>query len=136
MSRSWGERSPPARTRGQTEPIAALIAVVAVCLALSFYVGVLEASLPGRSDRAVDEAAVERVERTVAPAGVVRPTLVSTGPSAGPSGYETNVTVAVGDRRWTAGPPIPSSADAATSSVPVRLAPGTVRPGRLEVRVR
>lgn len=122
--------------RGQTEPLAALVAVVAVCLALGLYAGVLDAELPGRSDRAVDEAALERVERTLAPTGVVDPERVARAPAAGPDGYDTNVTLVANGRRWTAGPPIPPEADAAAAAVSVRLGPGAIDPGHLEVRVR
>jgi len=34
--------------RGQTEPLVAVVAVVVVSLALSLYVGVLDAQLPGQ----------------------------------------------------------------------------------------
>lgn len=122
--------------RAQAEPLAALVAVVAVCLALSLYTGVLEASLPGRSDRAVGDAAIERVERAVAPAGVAQPDRVERGPDAGPEGYETNVTIEAAGERWTAGPGVPETADGARKAIGVRVGPGSVRAGRLEVHVR
>jgi hypothetical protein len=119
--------------RGQTEPLAALVAVAVVSLALGSYAGVLGTSLPGPSDRHVEETALLAVEDRVAPAGVVRPSLVSGGPDAGPSGYETNVSVTVGEHRWTAGPHVPSTVNRTTEQIGVRVAPARVLPGRLGV---
>jgi len=121
--------------RGQTEPLAALVAVAAVALALGLYAGVLDTSLPGPSDRHVEATALSAVEDHVAPAGVVRPSLVSGSPAAGPSGYETNVSVAAGEHRWTAGPRVPSNVNRTTERIGVRVAPARVLPGRLGVVV-
>jgi hypothetical protein len=38
-------------SEGQTEPLAALVAVVVVALALSLYAGAFETALPGSADR-------------------------------------------------------------------------------------
>lgn len=149
MSRSSG--------RGQVEPLAALVAVVAVCLALSAYVGVLDARLPGSPERSVAATALERVDDAVAPAGVAVPGRVGRGPGAGPDGYATNVTLLADGRRWRAGPEVPTRAagdppapqdrpdpadsdavapaDVATEPIGVRVAPAAVEPGRLVVRV-
>lgn len=116
-------------------PVAALVAVVMVTLGLGLYAGVLETSLPGERDRSVAETALSAVEDRVAPAGIVRPGSVEGSPEAGPSGYETNVTVGVGHRRWSAGPQIPATADNASERVGVRVAPARVVPGRLAVAV-
>lgn len=123
------------RGRGQVEPLAAIFAVVIVGLALSLYAGVLDARLPGDGQRDVAAGALERVERAVAPAGVTIPTRLSRAPAAGPSGYATNVTLAAGGNRWTVGPPAPRTTSPEATAVSVRLAPATVRPGTLEVRV-
>lgn len=127
MSRSSG--------RAQTEPLAALVAVAMVSLALGLYAGVLDSTLPGQSDRAVAEPALSAVEDRIAPVGVVRPGRVPESPAAGPDGYETNVTVTAGDRRWTAGPSAPDSARRASEQVGVRVGPASVVPGRLRVVV-
>lgn len=116
-------------------PLAALVAVVMVSLALGLYAGVLDASLPGERDRSVAPTALSAVEDQVAPAGVVRPGLVGDSPAAGPAGYETNVTVSAGGSRWSAGPAAPATAHRASERVSVRVAPARVVPGRLEVAV-
>ena len=127
MSRSSG--------RAQVEPVAALVAVAVVSLALGLYTGVLDSTLPGQQDRHVPETALSAVEDRIAPAGVVRPRRIPGGPDAGPAGYETNVTVTTDDRRWTAGPVPPRTAGNATARVSVRSAPARVVPGRLRVAV-
>lgn len=126
---------PRSSGRGQTEPLAAIVAVVAICLGLSLYVGVLDASLSGSDDRAVARPALDRAERAVAPDGVAGPDRLDDARAAGPDGYRTNVTLSVGDRSWTAGPPSNGSVDVAATRVGVRTGPGAVRAGTLEVAV-
>ncbi|MFB6140293.1 MAG: hypothetical protein ABEJ26_07640 [Halosimplex sp.] len=127
MRRSWGE--------GQTEPLAALVAVLVVALALALYAGAFEANLPGPLDRDRAEAAADRIERAVTAGGVARPGRLTAALDRGPSGYRVNATLTVGDRTERAGPAAPATADAASRRVGVRLEPGRIRPGRLEVRV-
>lgn len=121
--------------RGQAEPLAALVAVVAVGLGLSLYVGVLDAELATSSDRNVAAAAIERAEEAVAPAAVALPARMDDAQSAGPGGYRTNVTLTTDDRRWLAGPPAPENADSARARMGVRVGPSRVRTGTLRVRV-
>ncbi|WP_226021741.1 DUF7285 family protein [Halomicrobium salinisoli] len=127
MSRSSG--------RGQTEPLAAIVAVAAVGIGLSLYAGVLDATLPGERDRSTAPAALERVDRDVAPGGVARPERIPGSHNVGPDGYRTNVTLTAGGRRWSTGPTVPPDADVAGERIGVRVAPATVRPGRLRVAV-
>jgi len=121
--------------RAQVEPVAALVAVAVVSLAVGLYTGVLDSALPGQQKRHVPETALSAVEDHVAPAGVVRSRLVSEAPDSGPTGYRTNVTVTAGERRWTAGPVPPRTAGNATGRVSVRTAPARVVAGRLRVAV-
>ncbi|MDG5775856.1 hypothetical protein VB773_17575 [Haloarculaceae archaeon H-GB2-1] len=121
--------------RGQTEPIAALVAVVAICLGLSLYVGVLDGALPDSRDRQVADHAVDTVERASSVAGVVRPSRLSTARSTAPDGYRCNVTLVVDDRRWTAGPAPPNRTQTASRRVSARIGPGRIRPGTLRVVV-
>ena len=127
MSRSSG--------RAQVEPIAALVAVAVVSLALGLYAGVLDSALPEQRDRHVPETALSAVEDCIAPAGVVRPGRLPGGPAAGPTGYETNVTVTADGQRWTAGPRPPATVGNASRRVSVRTAPARVVAGRLRVAV-
>jgi hypothetical protein len=128
-------RRSSARERGQTEPFAALVAVVVVALALSVWAGVFEASLPEPVDRDVAEPTADRVERALTVAGVVRPDRTGSLNSTGPEGYELNVTLTADDDRWSVGPATPPTADMATRRVSVSDDSGSVTPGRLEVRV-
>lgn len=131
MSRSSGRR--PA-ARGQVEPLAALVAVFAVGVALTAYTGVLDATLP-TPDRNVAEPTLERATRAVAEAGVADPESLAAGLRAGPDGYRVNLTLRAAGESWHAGPTPPASADVADRAVSVRLSPGRVRPGRLRAEV-
>jgi hypothetical protein len=126
MSRWWG--------RAQVEPLAALVAVFAVGVALTTYAGVLDATLP-TPDRNLAEPTVERTEREIAEHGIVDPENLSEGPSAGPDGYRVNLTLATADQKWHAGPTPPANVDVAEISVSVQIAPGRIRPGRLRATV-
>lgn len=121
--------------RGQAEPLAALVAVVAVCLGLSLYVGVLDAELVPASDRNVAASAIERVEDTIAPSAVALPDRIDDAQANGPGGYRTNVTLTTDDHRWQAGTPVPENADSARKRLGVRVGPSRVRTGALRVRV-
>lgn len=71
MSRSL----PSNGDRGQTEPLAALVAVLAVATGVSLYAVYLGGALPGSTDRAPEQTAIDRIwedleddERSVFPA--------------------------------------------------------------------
>jgi len=119
----------------QTEPLAAVVAVVVVALAIALYVGAFEATLPGPVDRNHAEAAADRVERALTVGGVVRPDGLAEALDRGPSGYLVNATLVVGERTERVGPTAPETADVARRRVSVRTDPGRVVSGRLEVRV-
>ncbi|WP_312908833.1 DUF7285 family protein [Natronosalvus caseinilyticus] len=59
--------------RGQTEPLAALVAVATVCLALGVYAGALSGMGQTSSDRSVAEPTLEAVHATIAADGVYDP---------------------------------------------------------------
>lgn len=134
----------------QTEPLAALAAVAVVGIALALYAGAFEDAVPDAADRNVAQDAADRVERAVSDGGVVRPVRMlrgrnAAGPWTGrngpntsalaPDGYRLNVTLVVDGETTAVGPAAPAVADAASRRVSVRVGPGKVRPGRLEVRV-
>lgn len=127
MSR-WSTR------RAQTEPIAALVAVLAVGAGLTAYAGVLGPALDPL-DRNVAEPALGRVHDEMTTDGVVRFGLLDAARDAGPDGYRINVTVTVGGERRAAGPTVPPNADRASRPASVALEPGVARPGRLRVAV-
>lgn len=119
---------------GQTE-LAALVAVLAVCLGLSLYAGVLDAALPDATGSSPARTAADRVADLARVGGVVRPGRLDRGLSAAPVGHRLNATLRAADRTWHVGPPVPSRATTATRRVSVRVAPGRVRPGQLRVAV-
>lgn len=122
--------------RASTQPVAALVAVVTICLALSSFAIGLEGALRSADrDPGVATPTLDRVIETLRIGGVVEPANVPDGPAAGPDGYEVNVTVTVGNRTWQAGRTVPQSSETATAPVSVRVGPGSVVPGRIRVEV-
>lgn len=122
--------------RGQTEPVAALVAVVVVALALATYAGAFAANLPGPIDRNHAQTAADRVERGVTVGGVVKADRLPAAVERGPAGYSVNATLTVGNRTTAAaGPTPPETADTASRRVSVHTGSSTVVPGRLEVSV-
>jgi len=121
--------------KAATEPLAALVAVVAVSAGLALYAGVLDDTLAGvGGKRDVAAPAADAVEQRVTTGGVVDPGRVSDSLAAIPSGYEGNVTLRA-ERQWSVGPTPPAHADTDNRTVSVALGPATVRRGRLTVAV-
>lgn len=148
--------------RGQTEPLAALVAVSVMALGLALYGGYLTDVLPGNSDRHVEGATQDRVWNEIQTSGVfdgstrIENRLVGTSGDATdlPEGYNVYVAVTrigadgkveVVDQHYfesdssPAGdaPPdgVPDVANNATRPVPVRESPGDVEGGQLTVSV-
>ncbi|MFC7155587.1 hypothetical protein ACFQPA_08960 [Halomarina halobia] len=129
MSRSSGRRA-------QVEPVAALVALVALSLAVSLYAGVaVESVAPDADDGGTAATAADRAVALVAPAGVATPADLPAVTDAAPAGYRLNATLSAGGERWHLGPAAPSTAPHATRPVSVRLSPGRVVPGTLSVVV-
>lgn len=148
-----GEPSSPGDDRGQTDPIAALVAVAAVCLAISLYAGHVAEAMPGTSDRSVEDATLERVWSEIGSGGAYDPSdggLADLEPTALPDGYVVGVTVTIRDENGTDvvfddaqflpeeranGRSAP--AESATTSRPIAVVygPGDVRAGTLTVEV-
>ena len=124
--------------RGQVEPTAALVVLLAVCGAVSTYAVALDGT-GGERTRDLAAPTLERVTDRLTTGGVARPNRRERAQRVGPKGYRCNVTVAAAGERWTAGPTPPSrrrdAVDTATRPVSVRLGPGRVRPGRVRVVV-
>lgn len=120
--------------RAQVEPLAALAAVFAVGIGLSLYVGVLDATLPELTpDRRMAVVAADRVLAESSELGSVRPPIDDSVAASSPAGHRLNTTLRVDDTARSAGPPRRASADCVVRRVSVTVAPGRVRPGRLEV---
>jgi hypothetical protein len=122
--------------RAQVEPLAALAAVLAVCIGLTLYAGAVEAVLVSLSpDRAVAPTAADRLVTTTSSFGSMVVPLGPNASSARPAGYELNATVVADGSTWTVGPTPPDASECARRRVSVRIDPATVRPGTLEVCV-
>ncbi len=121
--------------KAQVEPIAALAAVFAVCVGLAVYAGAVDGLLGG-DDRDVAETVLDRTAREAGPPGVVTVAGLRNADLA-PPGWTANVTLRTATERVALGPTAPSetTTQQAQRTVPVRLGPGQVRPGRLVVEV-
>lgn len=121
--------------RGQTEPIAALLAVLVVGAGLALYAGVLDVALGHEPERNVAAATLERVDARLSANGVVDPQRLTAVAAVTPEGYRTNVTITVDGERWGVGRSRAPDADRAEQAVSVKTAPATVESGRLRVVV-
>lgn len=127
---------PYSSDRGQTEPIAALAAVFAVGIALTLYAGAVDSTLPAlTSEREMAPTAADRLLAEAEVLGAVRPPLDRPAAEARPTGYDLNATLRAGGSVWTAGEPQADTAECERRATGVRVAPGQVRPGVLEVCV-
>jgi hypothetical protein len=127
---------PSSSDKGQTEPLAALVAVLALGIGLSLYVGVLGSTIPFlTSDADVAPIAADALVAEASPFGVVHPPLGAAAAAARPNGHALNGTLRTESKVWREGPRRAEIADCVTRTVSVRTAPGTVRPGTLEVCV-
>lgn len=121
--------------RGQTEPLAALVAVLALVAALVVYSGAYAGALPGTGDRDLAEPTLRRVAERVGTGPVVHPERLDAAVGAGPADRHLNVTLRAGDHTWTVGPAAPRGARRAARPVSVRTSNATRRPGMLVVEV-
>lgn len=126
--------------RGQTSPLPALIALVAVCSGVTLYVGAHATVNLDSPDQSPADSAVDQLAEALTADGPAETdalndsdTLAAIDPV--PDGYNYRTTIEIDDQRIHAGPEPPSDADRATRRVPVESTPGTVRPGRLTVEV-
>jgi hypothetical protein len=123
--------------RAQVEPVAALVAVAVLGLAIGAYATVRADVLPGPESDAPSNAVLDETVDAATPSGAVavNPRAFDVD-SVAPDGYEVAVTITAGDSEWARGaeqPPPDTTAD--TRRVPVRVAPGKIRPGRITVEV-
>ena len=140
------------QARGQTEPLAALVAVAVVCLAVSIHAGFLTGLVPQLgSDRSLGGGTAERVWERISENAIYDGTGNLTDridAETLPQGRSVRITVTSvgGDGRLdtvdskTFGPqatPVsfdpPDSAQRYERPVPIRFARGDIRPGTLRV---
>jgi|AntRauMinimDraft_4_1070384.scaffolds.fasta_scaffold00237_21 hypothetical protein len=140
MSRSSGERI-AGDERAAVEPIAALVAVLAVGAALGLYTVALSDATP-ETERPSAEAALDRIEPDVTTGGVVDPTRLNDIEFR----FATALELTADGERWRvdSGDGAPESATAqplgsvavAERTVTVRVDPGRNVRGTLRVMVR
>lgn len=121
--------------RGQTEPVAALLAVLVVGAGLALYAGVLDSVLDREPKRNVAAATLERVDAHLSSNGIVDPGRLGSVDEVTPDGYRTNVTLTATGQQWSTGPIPEADADRVARTVSVRTAPASVKTGRLRVVV-
>lgn len=120
--------------RAQTEPIAALVALFAVCGGLALYAGVAADATPSPEPDAAAPA-MERLSSVAVEDGVVAPGDLPEPDAIVAGGREARITLSYDGRGREFGPEPPRGAVRASRPVSVRLRPGVRRPGRLVVEV-
>ena len=120
--------------RGQTEPLAVLAALFVVGAGLTLYAGVVDTTL-GQREAPDADPTLDRVRSAVTENGVVDPSALDAALAAAPDGHRVRLTLTADGREWAAGPETPPDARSASRTVSVRVAPGTVRTGRLRAEV-
>jgi hypothetical protein len=118
--------------RGYVEPVVVLVAVFVVGVGLTLYASAL-AARDEADGRQVAEVVLKSVAGEAESLGVIRPGALRR--AAAPAGWSVNLTVVSPAGRWSTGGTPPPSADRARRRVAVRLGPGVLRPGVLEVAV-
>jgi len=128
--------------RAAVEPVAALVAVVAVAAAIGLYVTAIDDATPTH-ERAVAEATLDRIEPAVTAGGVVVPTRLG---GVSRLRYAATIEIRAGGETWRidSGPAAPAlndpfasdRIDTARRTVTVRTAPGRNVRGTLRAAVR
>lgn len=139
--------------RGQSEPLAALVSVAAVCFAVSLYAGVVTDIVPKTgSDRTVGEPAADSIWQEISENEIYDSrTDIETAltQSSLPQGYHVAIEVTVVDggslatvgsaqfdeTGTAAATESPEESEVIERPVSVRLPSGEIRPGRLTVEV-
>jgi hypothetical protein len=126
--------------RGQTDPIAALVALLAVGVGLAMYAGAIADADPGTQPRETAGIVLDRVDDRVVVAGVAHPDRLRVPDDVGVDRRRLGVAMVTAERRWLIGEqratrPVPPKATVARRSVSVRIAPGEQVRGELRVVV-
>jgi len=129
------ERSRRPVSRGQVEPLAAIVAVFAVGAALALYAGAVDDAIGDGPERRTPEILLDRTVENATKAGIVDPTGIEKTLRTAPEGWHVNVTLRRDGSVRAVGPTPPPEADSASRRVPVQVEPGTVRPGRIRVEI-
>jgi len=159
VSQNHGSRLPApvsttASPRGQSEPLAALVAVSLVCLVVSGHVVLFDETVPTTgTERSVGQPTADALWQEISDDGMVtaeRPITAEIGPETLPAGYNVAVTISYIDARGIrkevaaetfdrsgqdASMSAPKDAEQVTRAVTVRVGPGDKRPGQFTVEV-
>lgn len=128
--RRWSDR------HGQVEPLAAIVAVATVGVAIGLYAGVLDDIIEPDDERDTDAIAIDRVLDRAEAIGVLEPERLDSAVETLLPGWRANATLSVDGRTVAVGPAPPDNeTTTASRRVAVRTAPGVVRPGRLSITV-
>jgi hypothetical protein len=119
--------------RAQISPFAALAAVLVLSCALSTYALAFANTPAPEHDRERAAPVLAGALDTLREGGVVRPAHL--GDARPNTALSVNLTLRTANRSWHAGPSPPERASGASEAVPVRVAEGTVRSGRLRAEV-
>lgn len=119
--------------RAQVSPLAALVAVFAVCVGLSMYACVAVDTLPD-DDQSLAAPTLEQV--TDLTEGSLHPEeMPAVVDRVGAPGTQVALTLETTQQTWQYGPQAPPDADQATETVSIRVEQGIVRTGTLTVEV-
>jgi hypothetical protein len=139
--------------RGGTEPLAALVSVAAICIALSVYAGFASEVLPGSNNSDPTDATLDSVWTALSEDGVVEAnSSIGTrlDSTVLPRGHRVAVSVTIVGEDGRLVPVVsetfdtdataatleePPTATTSDRPVPVRVGEGDIRPGRLTVVV-
>lgn len=119
---------------GQVEPLAALVAVAAVCAGLTLYAGALADAQPAESETRLAETVADRLATSGGVEALHPESILAYGDHL-PADYRANVTLRLPAGSWAAGPEPPEAARQAVRDVSVRTDPAQIRPARLTVVV-
>ena len=126
-------RSSRTDRRGQTEPLVVLAGVLAVSVGLTIYAGAaLTATEPTGTEGGVEPLA-DRALALSADDGVVDPAALVEPATLVDDDRTVSVALVANGTVARAGPEPPADADRASRPTTIRLGPGTLAAGRLEV---
>lgn len=122
-------------SRGQVEPLAALVAVMAVCAGITMYAGVAVEFTHQGEDRSVADPTLDRVSADFLTDGSIDPSEISDKSYLAPRDHKLAITVETPQRKWDCGKSAPSTAESASKPVSVQVDRGIIETGTLTVEV-
>lgn len=125
--------------RAWAEPVAALVALLALGAGLTVYAGVHHEVKTAGDDGRPAADALDRIHEAITSDGVADPANLTVPADVAAEHLAVRVRLSTRDHRWSAGEPRPTDVEAPTHTarqpVSVRIAPGENAPGTLRVEV-